>query len=99
MIAVVEPGRLRGTVELPSSKSYAHRLLIAAALADAPVLVRLNARNADIDATVNCLRALGAQIGEAEGGLRVRPIPRGSTPSGHPVPGTCLLYTSDAADE
>ena len=65
MIAVVEPGRLRGTVELPSSKSYAHRLLIAAALADAPVLVRLNARNADIDATVNCLRALGAQIGEA----------------------------------
>ncbi len=88
MIAVVEPGKLRGTVELPSSKSYAHRLLIVAALADAPVLVRLNARNADIDATVNCLRALGAQIDAVEGGLRVRPIPRGSTPSGHHAPGT-----------
>lgn len=75
MIAVVEPGKLRGTVEVPSSKSYAHRLLIAAALADRPSLVRLNARSADIDATAGCLRALGARIEPASEGLRVSPIP------------------------
>ena len=36
MIATVHPHLLRGRVEIPSSKSYAHRLLIAAALSDAP---------------------------------------------------------------
>ena len=29
MNAVIHPGKLKGTVEIPSSKSYAHRLLIA----------------------------------------------------------------------
>ena len=65
---------LRGTVEIPASKSYAHRLLIAAALADAPTRIGLNATNADIAATAACLRALGARIEPVGDGLRVQPI-------------------------
>ena len=74
MIATVCPGRLAGAVRVPASKSAAHRLLIAAALADAPTLLRIEALNRDIEATAGCLRALGADIRAVEGGLRVCPI-------------------------
>ncbi|MGN0801756.1 MAG: 3-phosphoshikimate 1-carboxyvinyltransferase [Candidatus Faecivicinus sp.] len=74
MIATVHPHPLRGRVEIPSSKSYAHRLLIAAALSDAPTEVRMNALNNDIIATADCLRALGAKIDRTDAGFLVRPI-------------------------
>lgn len=74
MNAVIHPRKLRGQVEIPSSKSYAHRLLIAAALSDAPVEVRMNALNNDIIATADCLRALGAKIDRTEAGFMVHPI-------------------------
>lgn len=74
MNVIVKPGRLAGRVTAPPSKSDAHRLLICAALADRPTRIRLDAGNRDIDATAECLRALGAGI-EREGGcLRVSPI-------------------------
>jgi 3-phosphoshikimate 1-carboxyvinyltransferase len=71
---VVEPGRLSGKVEIPSSKSYAHRLLIAAALADGPTFVGLNATNQDIAATARCLEALGAGVEFTGDGINVAPI-------------------------
>ena len=74
MIATVHPHLLRGRVEIPSSKSYAHRLLIAAALSDAPTEVRMNALNNDIIATADCLRALGAKIDRTDAGFLVHPI-------------------------
>jgi len=74
MNAVIHPHLLQGQVEIPSSKSYAHRLLIAAALADAPTEVRMNALNDDIIATVECLRALGARIERTAAGYQVHPI-------------------------
>ena len=74
MNIVIHPGKLRGIAEIPSSKSYAHRLLIAAALSDQPTEVRMNALNDDITATVGCLRALGAQIDRTATGFRVHPI-------------------------
>ena len=66
-------------VAAPTSKSAAHRALIAAALADAPSRVRVSGAGADIAATVRCLAALGAKIDEipADGGntwLCVTPI-------------------------
>ena len=73
MIAVIQPGKLSGTVRAPASKSAAHRALIAAALADAPTLLRMEGGNRDIEATVSCLRALGARIEAAPEGLRVAP--------------------------
>ena len=83
MIATIEPGRLQGTVRVPASKSAAHRLLIAAALSDRDTFIRIGALNRDIEATIACLRALGAGIEIAPGGLRVNPIGA--------VPGACGL--------
>ena len=51
------PGRRRGTVTIPSSKSVAHRALIAAALSGVePPVVRGESK--DTQATRNCLRAM-----------------------------------------
>lgn len=49
-------------VEVISSKSYAHRILIAAALSDKVIKVECNALSKDMEATADCLRAMGADI-------------------------------------
>ena len=57
MVKVIQPGRRRGTVTVPSSKSIAHRELIAAALSGAePPLIRGESK--DTLATRNCLKAM-----------------------------------------
>lgn len=68
-------GRLHGTVQMISSKSDVHRLLLAAALADGPTEILLNGTSEDIEATMLCLKALGSRVEKTEGGLRVVPIP------------------------
>ena len=83
MNVVVAPGRLSGAVRAPASKSAAHRLLICAALADGPTRVSIHATNRDIEATADCLRALGAGIDRQGDGLNVRPVAR--------IPDTCAL--------
>lgn len=67
-------GARAGAVTIPCSKSQAHRMLICAALSDAPSCLCLNATNDDIAATVRCLRALGAEIDEQDGTLHIRPL-------------------------
>ena len=62
MNVTLTPGARSGQIRIPASKSQAHRLLICAALGDAPVRLRLDGRSKDIDATIGCLRALGAEI-------------------------------------
>lgn len=62
----ITPGVARGQVIIPPSKSIAHRALICAALADkgqASTLCRMP-YNEDIDATMDCLRALGVRMTE-----------------------------------
>ena len=57
MVKVIEPGRRTGTVLVPSSKSIAHRELIAAALSGVePPLIRGESK--DTLATRNCLKAM-----------------------------------------
>ncbi len=65
-------------VQAPPSKSDAHRLLILAALSDGKTPICLSCRdtNADIDATVSSLRALGADIQRTDDGFSVLPIDR-----------------------
>ena len=58
------------------SKSYAHRFLIAAALADRQSIVRLRSRSDDILATVRVLQAMGAEIVDCKDLFVVTPIPR-----------------------
>jgi len=71
MRAAIEPGRLRGTVQAPPSKSMAHRMLICAALAEGVSTVRPLEMSEDILATCDGLRALGAKIEGGDGFLRV----------------------------
>ena len=57
MVKVIQPGRRLGTVTVPSSKSIAHRELIAAALSSAePPIIRGESK--DTLATRNCLKAM-----------------------------------------
>lgn len=70
----VGPGLLRGSIAAIPSKSDVHRQLICAALAHSPTRIRLGATSEDIEATANCLRALGAQITAEPSALVVRPI-------------------------
>ena len=57
MTKIIQPGRRKGTVIVPSSKSIAHRVLIAAALSGAePPVIRGESK--DTRATRNCLKAM-----------------------------------------
>lgn len=85
MDVCIRPALLRGEITPPPSKSQAHRLLIAAALAEGASTVRGAALSDDIQATLRCMAALGAEWEQtAPGALRVRGT-RGPV-SGGPLP-------------
>ena len=58
----IRPKKLKGEVTVPPSKSVAHRLVIAAALSKGTSVVKNLSFSKDITATVNAMRALGAEI-------------------------------------
>lgn len=74
MDIIIKPTKLRGTVAAIPSKSQAHRLLICAAFAEHETRLRCPDTNRDIEATADCLRALGAEITRDEGGYTVLPV-------------------------
>ena len=74
MIARITPALLGGTIPAIASKSDAHRLLILAALSRGETRLLMEQRSEDIDATIGCLRALGAAIEILPDGVVVRGI-------------------------
>ena len=62
MIVTITPRKLSGTIAAIPSKSHVHRLLICAALGNRPATLPCRVVSQDIEATVRCLRALGAGI-------------------------------------
>lgn len=62
MKVTIKPSKLIGRVSAPSSKSFSHRMLIAAALAGGVSEISNISASEDIDATVSALNALGAKI-------------------------------------
>lgn len=58
----ITPKKLRGRVEVPPSKSVAHRMIIAAALAEGTSTISNLSPSVDILSTIDCMRALGAEI-------------------------------------
>lgn len=52
----------RGHVEIPASKSLLHRALICASLTKGKSIIRNIYLNDDVNATIDCLRNLGAKI-------------------------------------
>lgn len=74
MDITVKPGAFRGCVTAISSKSFAHRMIMAAALADKKTKINLNAYSEDIDATIACIKALGAEVEKNDRYIVVYPI-------------------------
>ena len=82
MDITISPGKLTGTIAAIPSKSQAHRLLICAAFADRKTTMICPDTNRDIEATVDCLNALGACIVPTQSGYEIMPvsqIPRKAT--------------------
>lgn len=58
----IEKGIARGEVKAPPSKSFAHRLLICAALAQGKSIVEGISQSEDMNATLDCIGALGVDF-------------------------------------
>ena len=74
MDITIHPRSLRGAIQIIPSKSIAHRLLICAAFADSGTTLICPETNRDIEATVDCLNALGADIHRTDSGYMIGPI-------------------------
>lgn len=74
MDITIQPSILQGEVTAIPSKSQAHRLLICAAFADRKTELICPQTNRDIEATADCLCALGAKIEHTAAGYTVEPI-------------------------
>lgn len=74
MDITITPKKLSGEITAIPSKSQAHRLLICAAFAEHETTLRCPDTNRDIEATAECLRALGAEILRTEEGYTVSPV-------------------------
>lgn len=62
MKAIFKPFKLSGGINAPASKSMAHRYLIGAALSKEKCVISGVDYSEDILATIDCLKALGAEI-------------------------------------
>lgn len=74
MIKTLRSPKTSGNIKAIASKSEVHRLLIAAALSDKKTEIICEKTNADITATAECLKALGADITYTDGIFTVTPI-------------------------
>ncbi len=68
------PGLLAGQISVPPSKSCAHRMLICAALGEAPMHIDCGPVGKDVQATIDCLNTLGAKIVASGDGYDITPI-------------------------
>jgi len=78
LTCAVRVSRLEGTIACPASKSYTHRALFAASLADGESAVRGALDSLDTRATAAACGAFGAAVsgmGEGEVVVRGRPLP------------------------
>ena len=74
MDITIYPSKLCGAVAAIPSKSQAHRMLICAAFAEKSTTIVCPQTNRDIEATADCLRALGAEISYDGQAYRVTPV-------------------------
>lgn len=71
MTVTITPGKATGTIEAPPSKSYAHRMLLCAALAGEGAIVENVSDSDDLQATLACIRALGGEWIREENTIRI----------------------------
>lgn len=77
----ISPSRLCGEIKAPPSKSYAHRMLICAALAEGESRISGISGSEDMLATLDCLEALGAIYEKCGDTVTIAGRP-GKTPEG-----------------
>jgi len=68
----IAPGTIGGRLTAPASKSHMQRLVLAASLAPGESLIRDPGQSADGRACLAVIRALGAEVAEEDGLLRIR---------------------------
>ena len=89
MTHTIQPGSRTGRVNIISSKSCAHRLIILAALAKSASTITCRGTSADIEATIDCVTALGVRVTRNGDTISVEPI--------HKVPdGLCELHCRES---
>ncbi|MBR6709366.1 MAG: 3-phosphoshikimate 1-carboxyvinyltransferase [Clostridia bacterium] len=78
MERLISPVRIGGSIAAIPSKSDAHRLLLCAALADAPTAITVGEGelSEDIHATMQCIESLGGKAAREDGVIHVTPIDR-----------------------
>ncbi|MDR3292760.1 MAG: 3-phosphoshikimate 1-carboxyvinyltransferase [Clostridiales bacterium] len=82
---------LKGSIDVLTSKSVAHRIMLCAAAANGETVIYGLNNSADVEATRRCLIALGAEFTEqTDGGCRVVPITQKSI-----VGDDALIVTDD----
>ena len=69
----IKTDNLQGTVDAISSKSFAHRFLVLASVADTDTTIVINEFSNDIMTTIDCLRNLGVEIDINENEVTVHP--------------------------
>ena len=74
MVATFKPCKLAGTIDAPPSKSMAHRYLIGAALSGKRCTLSGIDYSEDILASIDCLRALGADISMERDTVTIDPM-------------------------
>lgn len=74
MMQIITPGIRSGQVQIPSSKSQAHRILIAASMTDRNTVVKCRGISDDIAATMACLERFGASFTLKDDTILVSPV-------------------------
>ena len=73
---LLHPAAVSGIARVPASKSYVHRLMIVSALSGHRLTIKGSLKSKDIEATANCLKALGAKVGIGENSIEIAPPAR-----------------------
>ena len=79
----ITPGKAKGTIAVPPSKSMAHRMLICAGLSEGKSIIGGISDCEDVQATLDCLRAIGAKCEQVGDTVTVFGVdPRCAIPNG-----------------
>jgi 3-phosphoshikimate 1-carboxyvinyltransferase len=82
----IKPGKIKDTtVSVPGSKSYTHRMLIAAALSDGGCNIKNYLRSEDTLLTLSCLRQIGIEIREEASDVIIQGTRGQFKPADHPI--------------
>ena len=96
--------KLKGSLNISGDKSISHRSVIMGAMSIGETKIYNLLESKDILSTVSILRKLGVKIKKKKDSWTVNGVGTGGFKQPNQVldagnSGTCLLYTSDAADE